>query len=146
MSELKEAFELLVLAFVYEHAEEGITEEFLEKYADIMDWTFVSYCGPVFYFSDDFIERYEDMIDWEVILEREDVSEDFLIKHAKRIVEYCDVFWITNTYKRETMVTLFSESIKQAKSFQYNIKLHDSLRNVYLNRMRQWYQETRFEL
>lgn len=61
---------------------EKLTEEFMDKYADMLDWYLLSRYQDM---SEEFIENHRDKIKWNSILSRNMISENFVRKYADEL-------------------------------------------------------------
>ena len=59
-----------------------LTEQFIEKHSDWLDWGFISYYQTL---SEKFIEQHKDKIDWYLISERQKLSEKFILKYKNKL-------------------------------------------------------------
>jgi len=79
-----------------------LSESFIEKYSDKIDWPKVSKCQKL---SESFITKYTDKVSWYFISGHQELSEDFLIKHQHR------VNWFI-VYAYQKLTTEFGEEQK----------------------------------
>lgn len=59
-----------------------LTEQFIEKHSDWLDWGFISYYQIL---SEKFIEQHKDKIDWECISSSQKLSEKFILKYKDKL-------------------------------------------------------------
>lgn len=64
----------------------NISEIFIEKYANKVNWTSVS---AIHKLSEDFIERHADKVDWEYISLNQTLSEKIIEKYANKVDWSC---------------------------------------------------------
>ena len=76
----------LFLFWNYISGYQKLSEAFIEKYADKVDW----YCISAYQqLSEDFINKYSDMVDWENISIYQKLSETFIEKYADKVNWIC---------------------------------------------------------
>ena len=59
-----------------------LSEDFIEKYADKIDWSAISICQKL---SEDFIDKHTNKVYWSAISIYQKLSEDFIDKHTDRV-------------------------------------------------------------
>lgn len=59
-----------------------LTEEFLEKYKDSLDWSLISQYQTL---SESFIDKMSDYVDWDWISEKQKLSKQFISDHADKL-------------------------------------------------------------
>ena len=69
-----------------------LSEEFIERHRDEVDWNAVSEHQEL---SEKFIEKFKDRVNWEAISIYQRLSEEFIERHADRV----DWFHILNSQK-----------------------------------------------
>ena len=60
----------------------GLTEEFIQEFADMFDWEYISKCQHL---SEDFIREFKDYVDWDYISSYQHLSEDFIREFKDRV-------------------------------------------------------------
>ena len=62
-----------------------LTEDFIEKYKDIIDWKSVSKYQKL---SENFIERYDNLVNWKSVSKYQKLSESFIEKYSDKVEWY----------------------------------------------------------
>lgn len=78
---------------------EKLTEEFMEKYIDFLDWKIIVKWVPL---KEAFIEKHADLLTWDyVLLHQRTISDDFILKHKNDFTK-----WNYLGIHRETSIDL----------------------------------------
>lgn len=67
-----------------EMSNEDLPEDFIERYANFVDWNVISYYQTL---SEEFIDRFADRVDWRSISRFQTLSEAFISQHSE------DIYW-----------------------------------------------------
>jgi hypothetical protein len=71
-----------------EYLEKELTKEYLTLIDSIeMVWRFISWSSGLL--SESFIERYQNNLNWYYIVQEQNLSFDFLIKHKNKVIKIC---------------------------------------------------------
>ena len=65
-------------------ANQHLTEAFIEKYADRVDWFCISEYQPL---SEAFIAKHAEQVNWYCISVSQQLSEKFIEKHARKVAK-----------------------------------------------------------
>ena len=67
---------------LYQEINQALSEPFIEKYKDKVDWTYISMYQKL---SESFIEKYKDKVDWTYISIYQKLSEEFIEKYQNKV-------------------------------------------------------------
>ncbi|BAE47704.1 hypothetical protein G8S49_06410 [Clostridium botulinum C] len=65
-----------------EISSQDLSEEFMDKYQDILDWKYISVYQNL---SESFSEKYQDKLNWKIICKFQELPESFVNKYKNEL-------------------------------------------------------------
>lgn len=113
-----------------------LTEEFMEKYIDFLDWKIIVKWVQL---NESFIEKHADLLTWDyVLLYQRNISDDFIVKHKDKFTH-----WDFLGVRRETSVDLVYRLLDKINwpAFSSEAKLSDELIREFADKL-EWTRVT----